>query len=81
MTAAAREVSKLFLCMPKQYPGDPKIEKFRFQDAILKESSFSMRKDIPFTPKFVQINSPRGFFFVFVFVIFTGIRCSTDFFL
>ena len=31
-------------------------------------------------PKFLQINSPPDFFCVF-FVIFTGIRCGTEFFL
>ena len=37
---------------------------------------------IPFTPKFLQINSlPFFFFFVICFVIFTGIRCGHRFFL
>ena len=35
----------------------------------------------PFTPKFLQINSPPGFFFVIFFVIFTGIRWGHRFFL
>ena len=34
---------------------------------------------LPFTPKFLQINSPP-LVFVFFFVIFTGIRCGSEFF-
>ena len=37
----------------------------------------TIRKSLPFTPKFLQINSPPGFFCIF-FVIFTGIRCGMD---
>ena len=46
--------------------------------ALCFSDSFSF--SLPFTPKFLQINSPPVFFFVIVFVIFTGIRCGTDFF-
>ena len=33
---------------------------------------------VPFTPKFLQINSPPDFFLYFFCVIFTGVRCGVD---
>ena len=42
-------------------------------------SSYSVwapKNSLPFTPKFLQINSPPGF--LYFFVIFTGIHCGMD---